>query len=297
MPPHKLPSGLGPESPRAEAAQRLISSRLAAVNHTREALGQTFSEKGVHELRVATRRLRAALKVFRSLGALRRLEQGVKRLQDALGQVRDVHVQAQWLSDEARGAKTSKRTALEALRAGVEAPLATREQGLRRALDAWKKRTEPALRRELERLKGPGRYGGRRVREQLLHRLRQVKRLMKVYQGAPDPLVAHELRKSVKKLRYEAELFHAALPQEMAKVLKVLKPLQEGLGALHDADVRLGLLEGFATRGASAERTAAQGLLEHVREERARCAHHTDKALVHWHEHKQTRKLRALLKS
>ena len=83
--------GLGPDSRLAEAARRLVSSRLADVRHEQDALGEALTEDGVHDLRVATRRLRAALKVFRALGGLRPLEREVKKLQDALGEVR-VHL-------------------------------------------------------------------------------------------------------------------------------------------------------------------------------------------------------------
>ncbi len=288
--------GLGPDSRRAEAARRLISNRLADVRHARAALGATFTPDGVHDLRVATRRLRAALKVFRSLGALAPLELEVKRLQDALGEVRDVHVQSEWLAQAAGGGKRgAERSGSATLRAGVESGLGAREKHLRQALTHWEKRTVPALLRETGRLEGPGRYGGKRVRRQLRRRLRQVKRLMDAYADAPDALTAHEMRKVVKKLRYEAELFRPALRRRMEALLEALVPLQEVLGELHDSDVRLGLLEGFTLRGTPAQRTAARALLEPVREERAARAAHTARELERWHAERLARGLRQLL--
>jgi CHAD domain-containing protein len=287
--------GLGPKSRLAEAARRLVASRLGDVRHEEDGLAEHLSEDGVHDMRVATRRLRAALKVFRGLGDLAPLEREVKKLQDALGEVRDVHVQGAWLKQAARQEKPSKRAGLEALRTSVEARLGAHEKRLRRVMRRWAERTVPALLREAKRLEGPGRYGGKRVREQLRRRLRKVERLMESYSGAPDALSAHELRKEVKKLRYEAEIFRPALRRRMQSLLEALVPLQEVLGELHDSDVRLELLEHFAAGGTSTERTAARRLLEVVREERSERAAHTARELQRWHAEELARGLRQLL--
>jgi CHAD domain-containing protein len=288
--------GLGPESRLAEAAHRLLASRLADVRHEEDALAEHLTEDGVHDMRVSTRRLRAALKVFRDLGALAPLEREVKKLQDALGEVRDTHVQGSWLKQAALKEKPSQRAGLEALRASVEAQLGAREKRLRRAMTRWADRTVPALLREAKRLDGPGRYGGQRVRTQLRRRLRKVERLMEDYSAAPDAVTAHEMRKKVKKLRYEAEIFRPALRRRMEALLEALVPLQELLGELHDSDVRLGLLEGFAAEGTAIERTAARKLLEVVREERAERAARTARELQRWHAEELARGLRQLLK-
>jgi CHAD domain-containing protein len=288
--------GLGPRSRLAEAARRILTSRLADVRHEEDALAEHLTEDGVHDMRVATRRLRAALKVFRDLGGLAPLEREVKKLQDALGEVRDTHVQGAWLKQAARKRKPSHRAGLEALRASVEAQLGAREKRLRRAMTRWADKTVPALLREAKRLDGPGRYGGQRVRAQLRRRLRKVERLMEDYAAAPDAVTAHELRKEVKKLRYEAELFRPALRRRMEALLEALVPLQELLGELHDSDVRLALLEGFSAEGTATERTASRELLEVVREERAGRAARTARELQRWHAEKLSRGLRQLLK-
>lgn len=287
--------GLGPDNRLAEAARRLLTSRLADVRHEQDALAEALTEDGVHDMRVSTRRLRAALKVFRGLGGLEPLEREVKKLQDALGEVRDVHVQGAWLKQVARKEKPSKRAGFEALRARVESQLGTKEKRLRREMKRWEEKTVPALLGEAKRLDGPGRFGGQRVRRQLRRRLRKLERLMLDYSAAPDALTAHEMRKEVKKLRYEAEIFRPALRRRMEALLEALVSLQELLGELHDADVRLGLLEGFTAEGTSTERTAARALLERVRDERAGHAARTARELQRWHSEKLARGLRRLL--
>ncbi len=287
--------GLGPDSRLAEAARRLVTSRLADVRHQEDALAHALSMDGVHDMRVAIRRLRAALRVFRSLGDLRPLETEVKRLQDALGEVRDLHVQGDWLHEAAREGKASRRAGYNALSAHVTAPLPTLEKALRRALKRWERHTVPALLDAVKHLEGPGRYGGRRVRKQLRRRLRALDGLMADYAEAPDALIAHEMRKTVKKLRYEAEIFRPAMRRKMQALLEALVPLQELLGELHDADVRMGLLESQSAEGTEAPRSAARELLERVREERAEHAAHIARELQRWHAEKLVRGLRHLL--
>jgi CHAD domain-containing protein len=85
-------SDLSAEMPYAEAAARIVSVRAAELTgHARDVLDTGDIER-VHDMRVATRRLRAALEIFepcfpaRPFGdALRE----VKRLADALGERRD----------------------------------------------------------------------------------------------------------------------------------------------------------------------------------------------------------------
>lgn len=296
MPPPTTPRGLGPKSPRADAARRLVSQRLADVRHAQEKLGRTLAPDPVHDLRVATRRLRAALQVFRSLGTSRTLERQVKQLQDALGQVRDIHVQTEWLTQRAREQKKpSRREGSEALRSKLHSHLGSREQHLRRALEHWTTHTAPALEAATERLHGPGRYGNKQDRKVLLQRLRRLQRSMKHYERSPHPLLAHQVRKEVKKLRYEAELFHPARPEELDWLLEALEPLQEGLGNLHDADVRMELLAGFISSGSGPQRKAARKLLEEVARQRAEHASEVDHALRRWHARKSFRRLRGLL--
>ncbi|MET0405834.1 MAG: CHAD domain-containing protein [Cystobacter sp.] len=283
------------KSRRRKAARQLITARLADARQAEDALARKFTPDNVHDLRVATRRLRAALKTFRDLGDLAPRERAVKRLQDALGEVRDLHVQGEWLDTKARQGSTVRKTGVQSMHTRLSEALPRRERRLRRALQHWVDQDVPDIERAARRLEGPGKYGGRRARHGLRHRLRQVERLMNDCRENLDAPTAHELRKAVKKLRYEAELFLPALEDGVKPLLKALKPLQETLGELHDADVRLEWLQDFALRGPAARRAAARRLLKDVREERARHAGHASREFEDWREKKRGRDLRARL--
>jgi CHAD domain-containing protein len=106
-----------------EAAARVVSVRAAEVfEHAGGVLDTTDPER-VHDMRVATRRLRAALEVFapcfprkRHRRALKR----VKRLADALGERRDRDVSIELLeelaSETAAGEEPARAALVEGLR-------------------------------------------------------------------------------------------------------------------------------------------------------------------------------------
>ena len=53
----------------------------------------------------------------------------------------------------------------------------------------------------------------------------------------------HDLRIAAKRLRYTLELFRAVFGKEGATQIDRVKEIQEELGAIHDHDVRIGLIE------------------------------------------------------
>jgi CHAD domain-containing protein len=295
MSPPSPSHGLDRESRRTTAARRLIASRLADARRAEAALTRKLTPKRVHDLRVATRRLRAVLEAFRDLGDLEAREREVKRLQDALDAVRDLHVHGAWLEEATQKSEASKRAGFQAMHAHLLFPLPDKERRLRRALVRWADRTVPALEHETRRLKGPGKYGGRRVRQELSHRLHQLESLMKSRAKDLTPAMAHALRKDAETLHDEAELFVPALGRKLKPLLEALEPLQESLGELHDADVRLHLLQHFALHGPAAQRAAARTLLRDTRAERAWHAARVGRQLEDWHDEKRTHALCALL--
>lgn len=285
--------GLSPDSELGLAARRILVARLADVRKPEAKLGDSFDDEAVHDMRVATRRLRAAIQLFRSLG-LGKLEPQVKRLQDALGGVRDLHVQSEWLRTvamEARKEKPSTRADITTLGKTWLAGLEAHETRLRRELERWRSRTLPLLLRKVDALEDPHRFVGRRVKKPLDWRVRRVRKRMDVYADSPDAASAHALRKDLKKLRYELEIVQPALRRTLGALVQVFVPIQEGLGELHDADVRLEMFERLAARGKPRERKAARALLPLIRDGRAKSSAEVARELQHWHSEAIPRRL------
>jgi CHAD domain-containing protein len=262
--------GVDRETAVGEAAHRAITTRLSEV---RAFEGRLNEERGaidadlVHDMRVASRRLRASLELFDRKRQLRRAEKAVRALGDALGEVREIHVQLQWLGDAAKQVADKERPGLVALRAEREAKLPRRIERLQAALEAWKSDGAPAVEIALGELELGGRLGGKRVRGRIARRLKSVRRRMKAALQSTDPQTAHRLRIGAKKLRYLAELCQPAFPSEMDVTIDRVTPLQQTLGDLHDADVHVPLVEKFLVR---ADGNTQPGALALLRSEMAR---------------------------
>ena len=83
---------LSADDPYAEAAARIVEVRAGEVIEQGEGVLDTGDIERVHDMRVATRRLRAALEIFEPCfppKAFRQALGEVKRLADALGERRD----------------------------------------------------------------------------------------------------------------------------------------------------------------------------------------------------------------
>ena len=80
------------EVPYAESAARIVSVRAAELTEHARGVLDTGDIERVHDMRVATRRLRAALEIFEPCFPARPFREAlreVKRLADALGERRD----------------------------------------------------------------------------------------------------------------------------------------------------------------------------------------------------------------
>ena len=271
--------GLDAATRMPEAARALLGARLADVQRYLGKLGPDLGSDEVHDARVATRRLRAALAIFGDRKRVRRADRVVQALQDALGDVRDVHVQLDAFTAMAEKAAPLERTALRHVREHLAARLPGRADELRSAIPRWQQDGLKALGR-LEQLKPRGKVGGHRLRGRLVADLENLEARQLDAQSDPSATPMHELRKTVKRFRYALELLAPAKPTEIEEILGALTPLQETLGTLHDADVRLELADDHGD--ASTQGTDA--VLKRLRAERDREAQDTLRALESWAE-------------
>lgn len=141
--------GLDESAPYALAAARVVEVRAAELaEHARGVLDMDEIER-VHDMRVATRRLRAALEVFEpcfSRKPFKAALREVKELADALGERRDRDVTIAALAEVAAGLGSSDRAGVESM---IEA-LRIEQAAANEALGAYV--SEEALARLRERL-------------------------------------------------------------------------------------------------------------------------------------------------
>lgn len=240
--------------------------------------------EGIHQARVAIRRVRSALRLFAPRlepHAAALFQNELQRAGRVVGEARDWDVfcgemlpQSFGQSGEAELAALI-RSAAEARRKAAD-HICARElraasfTALVLGLGAW---TETG--REHRRLLGDKRLERRlsRVAPGLLDRLaRKVEKRGRALQPNASPVALHPLRKALKKLRYSIEFLASLYPPKAVKrFLRRLKDLQKGLGAINDAAVATRLAEQLAG-GGHVELGLPVGVVAISREEARRAA-------------------------
>jgi CHAD domain-containing protein len=247
----------------ATAAGEILGARLGDVRWHDARLRRRPARGAVHDARVSTRRLRAAIRLLAN-GKLGRLEKNVKDLQDSLGQVRDLQLQVQWLQSQAHG------RGVRAVAAEQKRQLTDSARELKRRLVEWRQDVAPALQEALGDVRTQGRLGGGRMRRLLRKRLTKVIEQLRLFHESNDPQTVHRLRIALKKLRYQVEILEPAFPAYSGLAMSVLVPLQSELGSIHDKDVRLELLEERRRAADGEARAEIDSLHRNVRNKRRR---------------------------
>ncbi len=223
---------------------------LAKEGGTR--LGEDPEE--LHDIRVAARRLRAAMSLFaESLPARAAgLRDELKWIGRALGAVRDLDVQIQTIREWRAGADGQDRDSLE----DVEALLAGRREGARRqlleALDS------PRYERLVGVLTGmlkrgplqrsiPGQIPVLAAAPDLIQGpYKKLRKAGKRIDKGWDPAVYHRARIRSKRFRYALEFLSPVYGRPAARLAKRVEALQDLLGLHQDAQVAMGRLRELA---------------------------------------------------
>jgi inorganic triphosphatase YgiF len=234
------PVALAAEMPPYEAFRRIALSCLEHLQQNHHGALTSDDPEYIHQMRVATRRLRAGLRLFAPIlpdGLADALRLPLVALMTQLGRARDLDVLLTEIANPVLSALpneprlpalasdiTNRRYAA---RAEALALLAAPDYGrtLLAALEAL--HPEPASAGEMPPLQ-----------EFALERLRRLrKRLRKLALAASleDPAALHALRIGVKRLRYALEFFAPlAGKRGFAPVLQRLAAIQDTLGQLND---------------------------------------------------------------
>jgi CHAD domain-containing protein len=121
--PRSIP-GLSEDDPYAAAAARVVRVRTAELAENAAGVLDVDEIEGVHDMRVATRRLRAALEVFEPCFPRKRFRAAlreVRALADALGERRDRDVTIASLREFAAAVDQEDQPGLESLIARIRA--------------------------------------------------------------------------------------------------------------------------------------------------------------------------------
>jgi CHAD domain-containing protein len=208
----------------------------------------------LHDMRVASRRLRAALSLFADFlpAGAEHMRQELGWVGRALGAVRDLDVQLEqlevWLaevSDEDRGPLDSLRAVLEEQRSVARGTMLEALDS--RRYEAFVRAFGRYLRGRRPRPSSPGGVPARAVAPDLIEK-RFGKLRKSAEQIGPDsePADYHRVRIRGKRLRYALEFLSDVYRGRTQPLLKRLVALQDVLGLHQDADVAIARLRRLA---------------------------------------------------
>jgi CHAD domain-containing protein len=283
--------GLRASTRLVQAAPTFLAARLADVQLHAKAASLRLSPERVHNVRVALRRLRGAVRLFGKGQHVARADAEVARCQSALGALRDTQVQLADLARLRRKLPEEQASVVAQVSKALSATRLTSIEAARTALRRWHKRGAAAL-SSLEGMRPKGRLGGHRLRDRLVGQLEQLEEWAGAALGDPGPVPMHQLRIAVRRFRYGLEFLEPAMPVETAQIRAELVPLQTALGNLHDLDIQIALVDRHASPSAL---PAAAEVLRHLRGERERLAAALQSVLFHWEEEASALRAQVLL--
>lgn len=287
---HLLASGSG-EHPRLEPGDRGGEALVKLlVRRTAQAFGpgsQAWPQSDVelvHDVRVATRRLRAALAVARPLLPKKALKKAAEVVAD-YGRDLGVRRAADVSLDIVRGlAKDPGTSETEGVVLAVAAGLLELRRSRSTARLAERHPPEAVLKDGLRvldlvaRAKG-GRAIGAGISEELAIRRVAVEEVLGRIERPLDDEGHHEIRIAMKRLRYTLEIAHEAFPDAVfGGVAHEIRHLQEALGELHDTVDTIALLSSYRVRRRCTVGSAGT-LIDRLKQERQRLYELTRRAV------------------
>ncbi len=276
QPRHRGGPEVAPGSAVGDALAGITAHLADVVHHWAPRVVTAETEEPVHQMRVALRRLRSALSIFRRAVRddttwLDNLAAELKTLAATLGVARDWDVFLAGIGAEATlatghdkrltqmlaAAARKRDAAYAALRLHLDGSSEWQHFGLTLALlptlRPWDERGSP---QQAARLAAPVEpYAAHALEQRLKHVLGAGENL----EGVPAEQL-HEIRKQAKRLRYAIEFFAPLFPEkQVRRYLSRLEDLQEDFGIFNDAAVAAGLA---ASLGAGADRAYAAGVIQ-----------------------------------
>lgn len=250
--------GILPDDTLTEAGRKVFLAQFAAMIWHEPGTRSGEDTESLHDMRVATRRMRAAFEVFEGAfrnKAVKAYLSGLRHTGRLLGKVRDLDVFAEKANRYLDSLALENRDGLEPLLSMWQFQLSEARKELISYFDS---RAYQEFKNSFNYfVQTPGHASQRnpsvipfpnRVCEVvpciIYTRLASVRAYASMVNIATIPQL-HALRIEFKKLRYALEYFSEVLGSEAKQVIDLVKKLQDHLGDLHDSDVACQILNNF----------------------------------------------------
>lgn len=277
-------------SARLRAVKAYIKGQLREIRKQRQGL-QREDADAIHDIRVATRRLRAVLseqgKWFPD-GRIKRARGRLREVGRDLGRARELDVCVEILrnlyaaNDGATAARGRPSTSVSYLSHALQSVRSTETSAIRRAA---KQLEAPAFEKMfaslLEVRVRVSPYRAARPARRMARRYEDVIEAYASWRAAPQEEALHRLRIAFKKLRYTCEIYRkcaapdlndaeAAEPGPLAAFIEELKMAQDRLGEWHDMVVVRRYLAGIAEDAPECERVGCQQVMARLEQASAK---------------------------
>lgn len=297
-PSKKRQAGVLPIDSMATATRKVLRINFEAMLANEEGTRTGEDIEDLHDMRVATRRMRAALHIaepYLSGRTVERVGRELRTVARALGAVRDLDV----LIEHARHFRYE-------LPAGTQA-------GMDGLLAAWDDERERARRKLLRLLEsrdyarfthhmaafldetdaapddadGAVPYQVRHVAGSAVWARYEAVRAYETLMDHATVPQLHALRITGKYLRYTLEFFSEVLPADAGALIRDVVGMQDELGLLHDADVAAGLIRNYLAesprkKGKRGAVAPPPGLADYLADREATVAHTRDHFGATW---------------
>jgi CHAD domain-containing protein len=250
--------GIEADDSMAEAGRKILRFHFAhMINHEKGTrLGEDIEE--LHDMRVATRRMRAAFEVFKPFfrpKVIKKHLKGMRTTGRALGRVRDLDVFMEKAGHYLTALPEEERPGLEPLLTAWQQERATERDKMLAHLDSRGYQQFKQAFNDFTSIPGAGALPisktdtrpdlVRHVVPVLIYTsLAAVRAYDSILSNARIEQL-HALRIEFKKLRYTLEFFREVLGTQSREVINDLKVLQDHLGDLNDANVACQILREF----------------------------------------------------
>jgi len=242
------------------AARVLLHERGDDLFRRRDKVLKTFDPDDIHDLRVASRRLREGLALFAPCylpEKINRLVRKIRQVTRLLGDIRNADEALLFFTALADEFGNSCRSDLEGLAGKFQE---NRKKGLKKLRNGLREMAPAPLRDlYLRTINSPSLFnppaGGADLfvplsgfaKGALAARLADVMKLVPAARHAGEVEAQHLLRIAVKHFRYRMEILAMLMGTDYEELHAALKSYQEVLGKMHDLDVFAGIVrkEGF----------------------------------------------------
>jgi len=240
-----------PDESYALFGAEALLKRLQALTQESVGVRQAEDIEYIHRMRVASRRLRAALDLFQDTVPRKKFsewEKQVKRITRALGVARDADVQIAALDEFLRTLGEPRcKPGIERLRLRLQQRRARLQTDVVKALDDWgtsaiaddmaQSLRQTLVQARLDQIEATSPLVWQLAHDNISLRLEEFLSYESCVNKPEQVAELHAMRIAAKRLRYTLEIFAPLYEDELKEPLKAVRESQEVLGDIHDCDV------------------------------------------------------------